>query len=57
MASQTIGGAHGMGLGVIANEWDYGIECVSGVSATSEHLCVMGVADKGIWLSDLDRVW
>ena len=56
MASQTMGGAHGMGLGVIADEWRYSIECVGGLSATSECLCVMGVADKGIWLSDLDGV-
>ena len=56
MASQTMGGARGMGLGVIADEWGYGIECVGGLSATSERLCVMGVADKGVWLSDLDRV-
>ena len=57
MASQTMGGAHGMGLGVVADEWGYGIECVGGLLATSECLCVMGVADKGIWLSDLDGVW
>ena len=56
MALQTMGGAHGMGLGVIADEWGYGIECVGGLSATSEHLCVTGVADKGVWLSDLDGV-
>ena len=57
MASQTMGGARGMGLGVIVDEWGYGIECVGGLSATSERLCVTGVADKGIWLSDLDGVW
>ena len=57
MASQTMGGARGMGLGVIADEWGYGIKCVGGLSATSEHLCVTGVADKGVWLSDLDGVW
>ena len=57
MASQTMGGACGMGLGVIADEWGYGIECVGGLSVTSERLCVMGVADKGVWLSDLDGVW
>ena len=56
MALQTMGGARGMGLGVIADEWGYGIECVGGLSAASERLCVMGVADKGIWLSDLDGV-
>ena len=56
MALQTMGGAHGMGLGIVADEWGYGIECVGGLSATSERLCVMGVADKGVWLSDLDRV-
>ena len=56
MALQTMGGARGMGLGVVADEWGYGIECVGGLSATSERLCVMGVADKGIWLSDLDGV-
>ena len=57
MASQTMGGARGMGLGVIADEWGYGIECVGGLLATSERLCVMGVANKGVWLSDLDGVW
>ena len=57
MAPQTMGGARGMGLGVVADEWGYGIECVGGLSATSEHLCVTGVADKGVWLSDLDGVW
>ena len=57
MASQTMGGARGMGLGVIADEWGYSIECVSGLSATSERLCVMGVADDSVWLSDLDGVW
>ena len=56
MASQTMGGARGMGLGVVANEWGYGIECVGGLSATSERLCVTGVANKGVWLSDLDGV-
>ena len=56
MASQTMGGAHGMGLGVIVDEWGYSIECVSGLLATSERLCVMGVANKGVWLSDLDGV-
>ena len=44
MASQTMGGACGMGLGIIANEWGYGIERIGGPSATSEHLCVTGVA-------------
>ena len=43
MVLQTIGGACGMGLGVIANEGDYGIECVSGLLATSECLCVSWV--------------
>ena len=57
MASQTMGGTRGMGLGIIADEWGYSIECVGGPSATSERLCVMGVADKGIWLSNLDGVW
>ena len=57
MASQTMGGARGMGLGVIADEWGYSIKCVSGLSVTSERLCVMGVADKGVWLSNLDGVW
>ena len=57
MASQTMGGARGMGLGIIADEWGYSIECVGGLSATSERLCVTGVADKGVWLSDLDGVW
>ena len=57
MASQTMGGAHAMGLGVIADEWGYGIECVGCLSVTSECLCVTGVANKGVWLSDLDRVW
>ena len=56
MASQTMGGARGMGLGIIADEWGYGIECVGGLLATSERLCVTGVADKGVWLSDLDGV-
>ena len=56
MASQTMGGARGMGLGVIADEWRYSIECVGGLLATSERLCVMGVANKGVWLSDLDGV-
>ena len=56
MASQTMGGARGMGLGVIADEWGYSIECVGGLSVTSECLCVTGVADKGVWLSDLDGV-
>ena len=46
-----------MGLGIIADEWDYGIECVGGLLETSEHLCVMGIANKGVWLSDLDGVW
>ena len=57
MALQTMGGARGMGLGIVADEWGYGIECVGGLSATSKRLCVMGVADKGVWLSNLDGVW
>ena len=57
MASQTMGGAHGMGLSIIADEWGYSIECVGSLSVTSERLCVTGIADKGVWLSDLDGVW
>ena len=57
MALQTMGGTRGTGLGVIADEWGYSIECVGGLSATSERLCVTGAANKGIWLSDLDGVW
>ena len=56
MASQTKGGTHGMGLGIIADEWGYGIKCVSSLSVTTECLCVTGAADKGVWLSNLDGV-